>query len=188
MKKKYKQGVKEKVKVKLTKNDKHKDHYISQFTEVKEMLTFIQKDRFAEMQVKASSVVPLVQDGGNYGIIFDSLLPKWKEMLNFWIQNKDISKKEKIQFREQLKTCNAAYSGIKIMGPRAFASIAKGGLTDIKDGELRTNAQAIVKSVESGSTQGRTLKITIIIKKMMRMQRTAVIKKYNNYNNNYNKD
>eukprot|EP00919_Chromeraceae_sp_WS-2016_P004462 GHVR01010543.1.p1 GENE.GHVR01010543.1~~GHVR01010543.1.p1 ORF type:complete len:403 (-),score=57.49 GHVR01010543.1:118-1326(-) len=112
-----------------------------------ENLKGIMKNRLIEMKVSTAMIVPLITNGGNYGVIIEGLLPKWKNFLNLWIQDKEISRKEKLQFREQLQTAIAAYSGIKIMGEKA-ASIAKAALTDVKDGELRTSAHSILKSVE----------------------------------------
>eukprot|EP00919_Chromeraceae_sp_WS-2016_P054630 GHVR01129897.1.p1 GENE.GHVR01129897.1~~GHVR01129897.1.p1 ORF type:complete len:404 (+),score=67.56 GHVR01129897.1:51-1262(+) len=135
-------------KVVLKKNKKAtKDPHMKMLNEMNENLKGIMKNRLIEMKVSTATIVPLITNGGNYGVIIEGLLPKWKDFLNLWIQEKEISRKEKLQFREQLQTAIAAYSGIKIMGEKA-ASIAKAALTDVKDGELKTSAHSILKSVE----------------------------------------
>eukprot|EP00919_Chromeraceae_sp_WS-2016_P033382 GHVR01078838.1.p1 GENE.GHVR01078838.1~~GHVR01078838.1.p1 ORF type:complete len:304 (+),score=52.25 GHVR01078838.1:435-1346(+) len=125
----------------------NKDPHMKMLETMNENLKGIMKSRLIEMKVSTATIVPLITNGGNYGVIIEGLLPKWKDFLNLWIQDKEISRKEKLQFREQLQTAIAAYSGMKIMGGKA-ASIAKAALTDVKDGELRTSAHSILKSVE----------------------------------------
>eukprot|EP00919_Chromeraceae_sp_WS-2016_P004467 GHVR01010551.1.p1 GENE.GHVR01010551.1~~GHVR01010551.1.p1 ORF type:complete len:302 (-),score=43.56 GHVR01010551.1:1113-2018(-) len=134
-------------KVVLKKNKRAKDPHMKMLETMNENLKGIMKNRLIEMKVSTATIVPLITNGGNYGVIIEGLLPKWKDFLNLWIQDKEISRKEKLQFREQLQTAIAAYSGIKIMGEKA-ASIAKAALTDVKDGELKTSAHSILKSVE----------------------------------------
>eukprot|EP00919_Chromeraceae_sp_WS-2016_P076549 GHVR01180840.1.p1 GENE.GHVR01180840.1~~GHVR01180840.1.p1 ORF type:complete len:151 (+),score=19.63 GHVR01180840.1:599-1051(+) len=102
-------------------------------------------NRISEMRVSPSAIVPLIQNGGTYNIVMETLLPRWKDVCQSWINDKQISKKERILFRDQISLCIAVYSGVKIMGEKN-ANILKGACLDIKDGALRSNN--IIKAVE----------------------------------------
>eukprot|EP00919_Chromeraceae_sp_WS-2016_P076564 GHVR01180861.1.p1 GENE.GHVR01180861.1~~GHVR01180861.1.p1 ORF type:complete len:373 (-),score=64.00 GHVR01180861.1:130-1248(-) len=141
-------------KVTLTKNIKSKEEslIVRKLSHIhSEKKKSLKKDlkinRISEMRVNASAVVPLIQNGGTYNIVMETLLPRWKDICQAWINDKTVSKKERILFRDQIGLCIAVYSGAKIMGEKN-ANILKAACMDIKDGALRSTPNNIIKAVE----------------------------------------
>eukprot|EP00919_Chromeraceae_sp_WS-2016_P006189 GHVR01014511.1.p1 GENE.GHVR01014511.1~~GHVR01014511.1.p1 ORF type:complete len:184 (-),score=24.07 GHVR01014511.1:54-605(-) len=73
-------------KVILKKNKRaEKDPHMKILQTMNENLKGIMKSRLIEMKV-SSTIVPLITNGGNYGVIIEGLLPKWKDFLNFTLK------------------------------------------------------------------------------------------------------
>eukprot|EP00919_Chromeraceae_sp_WS-2016_P076546 GHVR01180830.1.p1 GENE.GHVR01180830.1~~GHVR01180830.1.p1 ORF type:complete len:299 (-),score=41.38 GHVR01180830.1:235-1074(-) len=136
-------------KVTLTRNTKSKEEslIVRKLSHIHSEMKDLKINRISEMRVSPSAVVPLIQNGGTYNIVMETLLPRWKDVMQSWINDKTVSKKERILFRDQIGLCIAVYSGSKIMGEKN-ANILKAACLDIKDGALRSTPNNIIKGVE----------------------------------------